>query len=149
MSSKRNHKQGVRKDIRKEILSFCEKTIDKIKKECDLTEYTVHIFFHREDHYVSDSQKIMAEIEVDNNYMSARIHLSPTFVKHYKDKDFDYLTQVLCHEICHIRVAPLADLGTERWASKEHIRSEVERLTEHFGQVVYKLISNENRRKPN
>jgi len=122
------------------VLTFCREVIDIIQKENGLSDYRTKIAYDNER-----SGSELAVIKVDNEYMRATITIFPVFVEMYYQNKCEELIEALCHEIFHIRMSIIDDLANNRWGTPDAVRSEIERLTEIYGRMIYRVMNLEKK----
>ena len=126
------------------VLTFCKEVIDVIQKENGLSDYRIKIIYQDDD---ERSRSELATINVDNEYIRATITIFPVFIEMYLQGKHEELIEALCHEIFHIKMSTIDDLANNRWGSSGAIRSEIERLTEIYDRMIYKVMNFESRFK--
>lgn len=94
-------------------------------------------FVETDHRWSNDTQKLLG-IHVLTPYRMAEIEVSPTAVQMVQEGD-DGKWQVLnalVHELCHVHVAVLADIASNRFVTTQEMDTRVEELTEVFADYV-------------
>lgn len=134
-----------------DVLLFCKRVVTEIQKDNGLSDYRIKII-HRE-FCDEDSKCVLAEINIDNEYMRATVAISPHFIEMYRQGEKKELIEALCHEIWHIKMSTIDDLATSRWGNLGAVRTEIEKLTEIYGRMIYRVMDIEGKfnsfKKPN
>ena len=140
---KKKKKQKKRIIIRKpDVVLFAEDVINRIQREHGLSDYRMKVKSIDEE-----NGNVMAEIRVDNEYLRATVTLYSIFIQRYRDKKYEELKEALCHEIFHIRTSSIEEMAVNRWGTPDIVRSEIERLTEIYGRLIYKVMTLEGKFK--
>lgn len=100
-------------------------------------------FIHQaKDHQARNSASLpehvgLIAINVVLEYHRAEIFITPTAVEMAQnEEDQKDLIDAIVHELCHIHVAPLANVAEKRYASEAEIRESVENVTEAFASYI-------------
>lgn len=127
---------------KEELLGFAVDTVRRVQREYGMSDYRIII------NYVGHAQDdVMADISVDHKYLRATINLYPIFAERYQKKDYEELREALCHEVFHIKTSIIDEMANNRWGTPDIIRQEIERLTEMYGRLVYKVMTAEGKFK--
>ena len=59
----------------------------------------------------------------------------------YRSDDKNMIKKILCHEVSHIRIEPLAKLSLDRFSGHKEIGEAIETLTEHYGRLLYHKVN--------
>ena len=143
LKKKTKKKQKVPVNKIQKMLAFCREVITTIQKENGLSDYRIKLQY--DDYGPNDSHTVLADITVDDEYIRATVTIRPEFEEMYRDKRYNELIEALCHEVFHIRLSKIDDLANARWGTPAAIRTEIERLTEFYGRMMYKVMSVENK----
>lgn len=140
--SKRKKKQTVNRVDK--MMVFCKEVVSVIQKENGFSDYRIRVVY-RENEGQHD-EHVIARINVDNEYIRATITILPAFTEMYREKKYSELIEALCHEVFHIKMSTIDDMANNRWGSSaEAVRTEIERLTELYGRMIYRVMSMEKK----
>lgn len=78
-------------------------------------------------------------------YKTTSITYGETAKRMWKAKRKRELELGLIHELCHSITWPLYDVAQQRYTTETMINNECERLTDHFANVIIKLLSVDGR----
>ena len=84
--------------------------------------------------------KCLAEIDVDLEYLSAKILYGKALKRAWEKGDKELVLTTLAHEITHILLETLAETPGSK--SKKH-RIALEQATEHISRLLYRLYRKE------
>ena len=126
------------------MMDFCRDVVSVIQKENGFSDYRIRVIY-RENEGQHD-EHVIARINVDNEYIRATITILPAFTEIYREEKYSELIEALCHEVFHIKMNTIDEMANNRWGSSaEAVRSEIERLTELYGRMIYKVMSMEKK----
>ena len=124
----------------KKFKEFVEDTISQVRLSHGLQDYKIWYEFCSQTEKVEHNKVMLAQIIVDDKYLTADIKIFQPLLDHYYDGNYKYIREALCHELAHIRTIPLQKLANERWACPEDIEKQAEKLTEILGRLMYKSV---------
>ena len=73
-------------------------------------------------------------------YKSITVRYSNNLVQDWKKKKINDVLSVFVHEMCHPITDPLYCKAINRYAGKDEIEDERERLTDHFTNIIVKNV---------
>lgn len=123
-----------------EIDTFIKDTLREIRTQDNLSDYEISYKFSSKPKS-RWNKTVAAEIRVDNVYKTANIILRPEIVEMYRSDDKNMIKKILCHEVSHIRIEPLAKLSLDRFSGHKEIGEAIETLTEHYGRLLYHKVN--------
>jgi hypothetical protein len=138
-------KHSINQDDQK-VIKFVRDCMYIIQKETGLSDYSLSVVLSKSN-IGSNGNIPYAEIGVDYEYLRATITIYPDLLRLFYNKDFDSVIKVLCHEASHMRLTNLELMARDRWADMDALKTEIERITEVHGRLVYKSMSLENKFK--
>lgn len=107
--------------------------LKKIQKKLLLEDfYPIEIKYRTENH------ESYAECRVAYPYKSITIKYGDAALHDFKEKKYEDIVDALTHEMCHPITDPLYVKGVSRWASRQEIEDERERLTDHIANIILK-----------
>ena len=86
-----------------------------------------------------DEKETMMQIAFSYPYMYVKIFYFDKTIKDWINGD--NLISHITHELCHMITDPLYAKALERFASRQEIEDERERLTDYISNIVCKLTS--------
>lgn len=92
---------------------------------------------------IEPSNTNASECQFNYPYKSITIRYSQELLNKWENGDKQHVLDVLTHEMFHPITDPLYAKSTSRWASKDEVEDERERLTDHLTNIIRKnnLIS--------
>jgi hypothetical protein len=128
-------------DYTSEVLRFASDEIHKIQEDNSLWEYKIKIVLLEKDRDPTDENRsVVATIIVDNEYLTATIEIGKTFLDKFIRKEYDELTNALCHEVAHIYTTDLHNMAQMRYITPPEIKIAAERLTERIGRRMHEIL---------
>lgn len=132
-SKKKQKKKGFTKKERDEIFHFIRNHTFNILN-CGRIDYQLEGVGHTE----SDGKTLMW-INIDTQYMQFTLHyVDENILPRWRDKKYEYLLGVLCHEISHIVVEEF--IYNIQYKSKKQLHYWLERHTEKVArwlEIIY------------
>ncbi len=78
-----------------------------------------------------------AECSNQYPYQSIIIRISDKMLEDFKKKsEHKSIIGTLVHEMCHPLTDPLFNIGYERFVTKDQLKNEREKLTDHIGNII-------------
>jgi hypothetical protein len=122
---------GAMKKERKQFEQWAKDVLAKIQKVLLLGH-----FAPLELEYGCKNAGAYAECELTYPYQSITVRYGDLALADWRKKDLESLKNVLIHEMCHPLTDPLYSKATSRYASRDEIEDERERLTDHIANVL-------------
>jgi hypothetical protein len=119
----------MNRDFEKWALPLLHK-LQKVLLTEDFTPLTLH--------YGLENTRAYAECRCLYPYKSITINYGDEIVRDFKKGKRNDCLAALTHEMCHPITDPLYSKATSRYASKDEIEDERERLTDHIANIVLK-----------
>lgn len=86
--------------------------------------------------YKKLDQEINAECDFIYPYKSICIYYGDNLLEDFSKKDYTKVKNSLAHEMCHPLTDPIYSKAITRYASRNEISDERERLTDHIANIV-------------
>ena len=141
----------VKKNQRKEFIDYIRGTVLEILQVSDLPHYTYDIVLidHYMDNHTSDGShnSINAEIHALPEYQNFTLDVFKSMFDLYKEKNFQELSEILCHEIGHLHTQRLFSLSQEPFKTAQEITKANEELTTKIGYYLFGRLNEYNHKK--
>ena len=118
----------------KEFEIWAMKHLLRIQKELLLEDY-----YPLTLNYGCENSEASAECKVAYPYKTITIGYSDSLVKDWSNGKKDYVIAVLTHEMCHVVTDPFYIKAISRYAGRDEMEQERERLTDHIANVIIKI----------
>jgi len=117
---------------KKQFEKWALKELHKLSKILLLEDfYPIELEFNKD--------KRQSECSFSYPYKSITIYYSQEVFENWKKGDKVLVMNTLTHEMCHPITDPLISKAYDRWASRQEVEDERERLTDHIANIILKL----------
>ena len=122
--------------ITKKDKQLAEKEIMRLIEKYSPILLLDHIVFR--SHYGLENANSLAESVFRYPYLDATINYGDELIGMVKSKKD--ITNYVIHEMCHTITEPLYSKSISRYVSPGEITDEMERLTDHIANIIFKPI---------
>lgn len=99
---------------------------------------------NNEEDFPKDQRTLYASVHMDDSYNNAYMNIYRHTYDAYEKGDYAKIVHVLCHEIMHIHLQRLENLGMQRCVREDEILEENERVAEELSIYLRELFDTEN-----
>lgn len=139
MKKKLIKKKKRRQKTIREFKNFVQDVVNEVRLSHGLMDYKISYGFVPRVEDAPHQKVRLADIDVDDKYLTAHIRVYTPLFEHFRDGDRQAIKEALCHELAHIRTNALNKLADDRWACPEDVSKNTESLTELMGRLMYQI----------
>jgi len=123
--------------------AYIRKLAQALRTELFLGEYALDIVFFKGA--IPDYENAAATCDVDNTYLDITVKVAGIVQKHWRNKHYWTICNILCHELCHALTDPLYHCSIQRIPDKKIgawglVNNEWERVRERQTQRITNVV---------